>query len=49
MEIVYARPKTIWNFVDSVAEKDLTWFATVQRANYSTGSHKPLFINDDAL
>lgn len=46
MEILYARSKKIWIFVDSVAEKDLTWFTTGQRANYSTGSHEPLLTND---
>lgn len=46
MEIVYARPKTIWNFVDSVAEKDQIRFTTGQRATYSTGSHEPLLIDD---
>lgn len=44
MEMVYARPQKIWNFVDSVAEKDLTWFTTGQCANYSTGSHEPLLM-----
>lgn len=45
MQIVYATPKTIRNFADSVAEKDLTWFTTWQHAYYSTDSHESLLIN----
>lgn len=46
MEIVYARPKSVKNFVKSVAEKYPTCFTAGQCANCSIGLQELPLIND---
>lgn len=41
-EFFNAKPKTMRNFEDNMAEEDLTWFTTGQSANYGTDLHEPL-------